>query len=151
MSLARKSGVPLAEVVRLSESRGLHTLFGPVGKLVVRKPGEYAVSPAEERSIVASLKPRIERRNISGQAARRYLERVYRPGSTLTEPGLTAAERSNWLSDHRYPPGQEPNFQMTLADKQRMLWAMRTPTAKRRSGRQAQVALMARYPWAVYP
>jgi hypothetical protein len=103
--LAEKSGVPLSEVARLAERRSLHSLFefdaNGHGTLKVWKPGEYLV---EHRT-----GPRTECRGISGQEARRITENAYRPGSLKRQ--MTHVERSNWLFDHRYGPGDwDPRF-----------------------------------------
>jgi hypothetical protein len=133
--LAEKANVPLAEVIRLAESRALDTLFdidaNGHGELIVWAPGEYPVAHR-------TAKPRVECRNLSGRRARQITESCYH--TTVGHPHfMSLVDKRNWLFDHKYGPGEvDPEFTMTLADKQRMLERMRTPTARRRrSGRQA--------------
>jgi hypothetical protein len=83
----------------------------------------------------------VECRGRDPYAARDYLNRLalleaYR--ETSIRP-MTATERANWLHDHKYPPGEDPNFAFSTTYKQRLLEAMKFgPAGRTRSSTEAR-------------
>jgi hypothetical protein len=117
-AFSQKFGVPLAEVVKASESRSL------MNALVQR----YCET-RDGRLVRREVKSDLEHRGMSGFAARRELERIKEPGSTLGDPDFRRPSRSG-------------------IDALRITLRYMRPGSlapKRRSGRQALLAVLAEW------